>query len=318
MDEVAIIDFGTNTCNLIITDISQESYNELFKHSIYVGLFLDANNLYEISNDAISKLKITCLRFQSILDSYNIKKCYAFCTSAYRDSFNKEVLFNTITSNMRIIPKIISGDEECYFVYSSIDAQNNISSDECFCIIELGGGSSEFVICDRNKTIVHCQCLPIGSQILTKRCQESCNFNIDNIGNSISQYLNDYLHDIIVKLKENHCSLFTLSSGIMLKVQQINKKKFFINHDLNYMTLEDIVNVMDYIKTKVKGYSIKSFNIQMLITLNMFYFLMTNSNVDKILLSKCSFKRGIFNMIKSNYITYFVSDSNINVHSKLQ
>ena len=318
MNEVAIIDFGTNTCNLIITNIKQDFYNEIFKRSIYVGLFLGTDNLYEISDDAILKLKNTCLCFQSILDSYNIKKCYAFCTSAYRDSLNKDILYDTITSNMRIYPKIISGDEECFFVYNSIDHQNNILFDGCFCIVELGGGSSEFVMCDNNASIVHCQCLPIGSQILTKKYKEYCGFNINNIEDNISGYFNKYLCDIVINLKKYHCSLLTLSSGIMLKVQQINKKKFFVNHDLNYITLEDIVNVMNHIKTKIEGYSVENFNVQIFITLNMFYFLMTKSNIDKILLSKCSFKRGIFNMIKSNYITYFVSDRNINVNPKLQ
>jgi len=317
MNEIAIIDFGTNTCNLIITDINQDFYNELYKLSTYVGLFLGTDNLYEISSKSIEKLKDTCILFQSILDDYNIQKCYAFCTSAYRDSINRDIAYNTIINNMRIIPKIISGDEECYFVYNSIDNQNNIIYDDCFCIVELGGGSSEFIICDSKSSIIHCQCLPIGSQVLTKKYKENYNFDVNNMEDSISNCLDNYLCDIIHKLKENYCSLLTLYSGIMLKIQQINRKKFFIKHDVNYITLDDIVNVMDYIKTRIRGYSVENFNIQMLITLSMFYYLMKNSNIDKILLSKCSFKRGIFNMIKSNYIKYFVSDTNINVHPKL-
>jgi len=146
---IAAIDLGSNTFHLIIAEKKSAHFEVIFKINKPIKLSQDITKCNAIIPAAFDR-GINCLKeFKTILEEYNVDKIKAVATSAVRSASNGEEFVNTVRDLTGIEIEIISGEEEATLIYAGIKASGAIRGKSL--IIDIGGGSTEFIFCDKNK-----------------------------------------------------------------------------------------------------------------------------------------------------------------------
>jgi exopolyphosphatase/guanosine-5'-triphosphate,3'-diphosphate pyrophosphatase len=87
-----------------------------------------------------------------MLDVYDVKHLKACATSAMRDALNGTELLHKVKTETGIDIHIISGQEEASFIYENHIAEN-LSRDESYLYVDVGGGSTELTFFSDGKLI---------------------------------------------------------------------------------------------------------------------------------------------------------------------
>ncbi|MDQ3291548.1 MAG: phosphatase [Bacteroidota bacterium] len=162
---IALIDMGTNTFHLLIAEIKPEGEPEtLVKIKEPVKLGQDGISLGAIAPDAVERALQTLSNFKAEIDKYEVSEVRAVATSAVRNAANGTKLTAAILEQTGIEVEVISGDREAELIYYGVRSALEIGSERSL-IIDIGGGSVEFIICDGD-TIFWKQSFEIGAQRL--------------------------------------------------------------------------------------------------------------------------------------------------------
>jgi exopolyphosphatase/guanosine-5'-triphosphate,3'-diphosphate pyrophosphatase len=148
---IAILDFGTNTFNLLITDVSNE--NKL--HVLHT-----AKEAVKLGEGGITKKIITPQAFERGLAAidrhlervreFNVSKVYAFATSAIRDASNGKDFIHAVKERFDIYVLIIEGEREAEMIYRGVRLSFNMDLNPVL-ILDIGGGSNEFIIANKKE-----------------------------------------------------------------------------------------------------------------------------------------------------------------------
>jgi exopolyphosphatase/guanosine-5'-triphosphate,3'-diphosphate pyrophosphatase len=148
--KIAVLDLGTNTFNLLLVTITPSAYYIFRNEKIPVKIGKDGINEGIITEEA-QKRALNALRiYKEIIDQENISLVYGYATSAFRDARNGESLKNIIEENTGLKINIISGDIEADFIYKGVKTAFDIGGNPSL-IMDIGGGSVEFIICNRDQ-----------------------------------------------------------------------------------------------------------------------------------------------------------------------
>ena len=144
---IAILDLGTNTFHLLIADVIGKKILQLHKSKIAVKLGEGDIHHGRIALTPFRRGIKTLKHYKEIIDKFNPEKIFAYATSAIRSAENGEKFVETAKIKTGINIKIISGPKEaeliCYGVRQCINLKGNPSL-----IVDIGGGSTEFIIAD--------------------------------------------------------------------------------------------------------------------------------------------------------------------------
>lgn len=147
---VAIIDLGTNTFNLLIAQLlPSKSYHIKYSTKLPVKLGKGGININQLMPEAIERGMAALEEYKTIIEQYKVDKVYAFGTSAIREATNNKVLLKR-AADIGIEIKVISGVEEAEYIYKGVQLGLDIGSKPAL-IIDIGGGSTEFIIADNQK-----------------------------------------------------------------------------------------------------------------------------------------------------------------------
>ncbi|MCS6967559.1 MAG: exopolyphosphatase [Cytophagales bacterium] len=145
--KIAVIDLGTNQFHLLIAELTPEKkFNILAKEDRFVRLGEGAINESFIIPAAVERAVTAMQDFKKIIDQYNCQKVGAVATSAVRNAKNGQAFIQRIAETTGIQVEIIDGDREAELIYEGI--RNAISIPETSLIVDIGGGSVEFIICN--------------------------------------------------------------------------------------------------------------------------------------------------------------------------
>ncbi|MCG3168109.1 MAG: Exopolyphosphatase 2 [Bacteroidia bacterium] len=148
---IAIIDLGTNTFNLLVAEISSNhSYKIIFNTKIAVKLGEGGINSGVIApapfQRGIDAMKAHC----ETLKKYNPEKIFAFATSAVRSAKNGNDFVAEIKKQTGIEVNIISGEKEAELIYEGVRQALEIGNEKAL-VMDIGGGSTEFIICNNEQ-----------------------------------------------------------------------------------------------------------------------------------------------------------------------
>ncbi|MFW5645046.1 MAG: phosphatase, partial [Bacteroidota bacterium] len=149
---LAILDFGTNTFNLLIAENTEDKKVKfLYSSKEPVKLGEGGINDKILHDDAIERaLKAIAKHYLSIR-SFKADKIYAFATSAIRDAKNSKLFLKRVQEIFDLYVHIIPGEREAELIYKGVRLACNFSEEKNL-ITDIGGGSIEFIIADRQKT----------------------------------------------------------------------------------------------------------------------------------------------------------------------
>lgn len=154
---LAAIDIGSNAARLLISDtiINAQGLPDFMKMTLVrvpLRLGFDVFDKGEISVQKADKIIKTIKSYKLLLDVYDVKHLKACATSAMRDAVNGAEIIQKVKDETGIEIKIISGQEEASFIYENHVAEN-LTTEESYLYIDVGGGSTELTFFSDGKLI---------------------------------------------------------------------------------------------------------------------------------------------------------------------
>ncbi|OYU64656.1 MAG: phosphatase [Cytophagaceae bacterium BCCC1] len=186
----AIIDLGTNTFHLIIF----EGENFLFKSSMASKIGQGGINQGIITEEGIQRALNVLNIFKEKLIEFelNTENVFAFGTSAIRNASNQSEFVERVKNETDINITVIDGDKEAELIYKGVSQA--VKVDKNALIVDIGGGSVEFILCNPDK-ILWKRSFEIGGQRLMERFMKK-----DKISQSEMSRLDEYLRQELLPL----------------------------------------------------------------------------------------------------------------------
>lgn len=153
----AAIDIGSNAVRLLIMTITeQEGREPLFKKTslvrVPIRLGADVFISKKISPENIKRMVDTMQAFKLLMKSHKIERYKACATSAMRESENGEEIANLIKEKTGVEIGIIDGNDEAAII-AATDLHALIQTDKTYLYVDVGGGSTEFTLYSKGKTV---------------------------------------------------------------------------------------------------------------------------------------------------------------------
>lgn len=151
--QLAIIDMGTNTFNLLIVETHDDKkYKILFKDKAGVKLGKGGINKRMITPDAFKRGFLAIEKHLETIKKFNIDKTIATATSGVRSTENGQEFVEKLEEKFGLKVQIISGDEEAELIYRGVKQAVKFNHENVL-ILDIGGGSNEFIIANNNGLI---------------------------------------------------------------------------------------------------------------------------------------------------------------------
>lgn len=207
----AVIDLGTNTFNLLIVEGSENKhYNILFNTKEGVKLGEGGINQKIISQPAFARGISAIDRYIQIIKDLKVDVVRAYATSAIRDSSNGQEFMDTLKQRFDLDVTKITGDTEAEMIYLGVK-QTLPFTDKLFLILDLGGGSNEFIVGDYHQ-IYFKKSVPLGMSRLLDRFRPSDPIIPQEII-SVESYLEKELDELLEKICSLKPEVFIGASG---------------------------------------------------------------------------------------------------------
>ncbi|MGH3415512.1 MAG: exopolyphosphatase [Actinocrinis sp.] len=174
---VAAIDCGTNSIRLLVTDLdpagkdgSGAAEHELVRRMEIVRLGQGVDATGRLAPEALQRTFAACDDYAAQIRSLGAARVRFVATSATRDAANRDEFFDGVRARLGVEPEVITGDEEAALSFTGATravAASGGSHATPYLVIDIGGGSTEFVLGDRAVQAAHS--VDIGSVRLTER-----------------------------------------------------------------------------------------------------------------------------------------------------
>jgi exopolyphosphatase/guanosine-5'-triphosphate,3'-diphosphate pyrophosphatase len=151
---VAAIDCGTNSIRLLISDIdtSTNIATDVCREMRIVRLGEGVDKTNAFSPKALERTFKAIEEYEQILLKHKVENLRFVATSATRDAQNKAMFIKGVIDRLRIVPEVIAGTEEAALSFDGATRSLRQKHKAPFLIIDLGGGSTELVIGDKEPT----------------------------------------------------------------------------------------------------------------------------------------------------------------------
>lgn len=212
---LAAIDIGSNAARLLISEVTENntgevSFNKLNLVRVPLRLGFDVFEKGYIGPMKTDMIIRTIKAYKYLLDVYDVRHHIACATSAMRDADNGPDIIRRVKLETGIEIKIISGQDEAAFIYENHIVEN-LSKDDGYLYIDVGGGSTELTYFADNK-LVFKESFNIGTIRLLK----------NQVTDDIWDKMKDYIK---TKTKGTRKLVAIGTGGNINKVFSLSKKK---------------------------------------------------------------------------------------------
>lgn len=193
----AIIDLGTNTFHLLITETSGLDRTTLFRESRAAKIGQAGINKGVITEEGIGRALVVLTYFRQILDQYGVlpEQVVAMGTSAIRVAQNQAEFIDRVRAATGITIRVISGNQEADYIYQGIRAAGALDEKTAL-VMDIGGGSVEFILGNQTR-IFWKQSFEIGGQRLLERFMPDAD---EPISAGSVRRLHDYFQEQLLPL----------------------------------------------------------------------------------------------------------------------
>ena len=209
-DNLAIIDLGTNTFHLLIVESSKckIGFKVIYRERHYV--LLAEGGIDTISDTSIQRAKSAVDAFQSVLSNYKDIELVIVGTEALRVATNGDLINTYVEEYLSSVPLIISGSREAELIYKG--NRLIVSADHTpYLIMDIGGGSTEFILADDNRTIFS-KSYPLGVTKMYNTFNDTDPISLQAIS-SIETHIETLLSDLTESMKDYNLKSLIGASG---------------------------------------------------------------------------------------------------------
>lgn len=146
---IAILDFGTNTFNLLIAQRQNRGFEIIHTSKQPAKLGKGGINANRITKDAFERGYIAIQNHLETLKRFRVEEVRAFATSAIRNASNGQQFVDEVERRFGIRTRVIPGEREAELIYKGVRQAVRITSSKTL-ILDIGGGSNEFILCNSN------------------------------------------------------------------------------------------------------------------------------------------------------------------------
>ena len=140
---VAAIDCGTNSIRLLIADVSGDRLTDVARRMELVRLGEGVDRTGFLQPAAIERTRQALLGYAAEIAELGVDRVRMCATSASRDASNAADFRAMVRAVLGVDPEVITGDEEARLSFAG--AVHGLVADPPYLIVDIGGGSTEFV-----------------------------------------------------------------------------------------------------------------------------------------------------------------------------
>jgi exopolyphosphatase/guanosine-5'-triphosphate,3'-diphosphate pyrophosphatase len=143
----AVVDIGTNSTRLLLADVRDGRVADVLERRTEItrlGAGVDADG--RLSDEAMQRVYSVLDEYGKLIERHGSEKAVAVLTSAVRDAANGDEFAQAVRERWGLEPHVLSGDEEARLTFLGATSERDPSDLEPTLVVDIGGGSTEFVI----------------------------------------------------------------------------------------------------------------------------------------------------------------------------
>jgi exopolyphosphatase/guanosine-5'-triphosphate,3'-diphosphate pyrophosphatase len=153
MNRKAVIDLGTNTCNLLIADsLPGGTFRTLYDRKLPVKLGRGGIHKKILLPDAIEREITAFENHAATIRMYKADEVKVIATSAIRGASNRSEYLSLIKSKFGWDIEIIDGDREAELIFKGASISLSPTMGK-YLILDIGGGSIEFILSENERIV---------------------------------------------------------------------------------------------------------------------------------------------------------------------
>ncbi len=252
---MAAIDIGTNSFHLVVVKVKDSTRFEIVtQEKEVVRLGSGSSDMKMLKPDAMDRGIDALRRFRQIAE-ISQAPIRAVATSAVREALNKEDFIRRASEEAGVAIQVISGFEEARLIYLGV-LQALPIFDKKILLIDIGGGSTEFLI-GKEGEVIEANSLKIGAIRMTNRFLSEDPIDPKSV-KQCRQYVKAYLNPMTREVRKHGFEIAVGSSGTILNIAQmvqVMRQETPTRHLSNFLfTRSELAEV---VKTLVKADTLK-------------------------------------------------------------
>ncbi|MER5735477.1 MULTISPECIES: Ppx/GppA phosphatase family protein [unclassified Streptomyces] len=167
MTRVAGIDCGTNSIRLLVADVHPGTGElvELDRRMTIVRLGQGVDRTGRLAPEALERTFAACREYAAVIEELGAERIRFVATSASRDAENRQDFVDGVVAILGVEPEVVTGDQEAEL--SFVGATGELHGDDRRLVVDIGGGSTEFVV--GNRHVEAARSVDVGCVRLTER-----------------------------------------------------------------------------------------------------------------------------------------------------
>ncbi|MGI4750771.1 MAG: hypothetical protein ACRYFB_09065 [Janthinobacterium lividum] len=207
---IAVMDLGTNTFHLLIAEPVKNSFKEILHLTEAVKLGEGGMKDGLIKPEAFARGLKTMQLFAEKIALKEASRIRAVATSAVRSTKNGTDFIRQVKQKTGIEIEVIDGLAEAELIYKGVKSSGILSAEKSL-ILDIGGGSVEFILCDKQE-IFWKHSFEIGAQRLRQLFHQIDPIPAKNI-DQLNQYLEEQLQLLFLSIKNQEVQQLIGSAG---------------------------------------------------------------------------------------------------------
>jgi exopolyphosphatase/guanosine-5'-triphosphate,3'-diphosphate pyrophosphatase len=168
---VAAVDCGTNSIRLLVAEPDGAGgLRDVDRRMLIVRLGEGVDATGRFTDEALRRTFAACDEYAAVLRDLGVRRLRFCATSAARDAGNGDVFAAGVQQRLAVRPEVLSGDAEAALSYDGATRDlDPVAVPPPYLVVDIGGGSTEFVLGDARGRVRAAESVDIGSVRMTER-----------------------------------------------------------------------------------------------------------------------------------------------------
>ena len=306
MTRYAVVDIGTNTCNLLIANILADgSFETIYDRKLPVKLGRGGIHNNILLPDAIDRGIAALQNHAETIRSYHATRVRVIGTSALRGAANRDEFLNKVRALLGWEIDIIDGDQEASLIYRGVRLSLQTIKDK-YLIVDIGGGSIEFILANE-KGIIWEKSFNIGIARALESISMSDPLSFAEIA-TIEQWFDSHLEELYKICNLHQPDILIGCSGAFDSFMDIYEK---VSPDLKirkvselpleaYGKIHELLVKSDH-ESRSKMEGMDKMRVEMIVVASVFTnFILQKLQIKKLIHTHYSLKEGVMDQLISN------------------